>query len=206
MIEEAIKKLCNKHAYFNTIITQYGPIPSWKRSNTFETLAQIIIEQQVSLASAKAVLKKLKNKLPILSAETIITCTDDALKACSISRQKISYLKSLANHLIEQKVILHELELADELTVRKQLIQIKGIGIWSCDVYLMMVLQQTDIFPIGDVALKASMKHILQLQSNTSDAELLSIAETWKPYRTAACYLFYWEYLHRKNIPIPIYT
>lgn len=88
----------------------------------------------------------------------------------------------------------------DDATIRNELIKIKGIGNWTIDVFLMMALNRTDCFPTGDIALMNSIKHVKQLPKHTSKEEIVLIAEKWKPYRTIAAYILWWDYIKRKNI------
>lgn len=198
------KRLCNELAKrdddLRKIISENNYPPLFSREANFETLIYIILEQQVSLASAKAALLKLKEKIGVVTPEKIIALTNEALKACYFSRQKIVYAKELANAIIQQKINLASLQKLDDATIRNELIKIKGIGNWTIDVFLMMALNRTDCFPTGDIALMNSIKHAKQLPKHTSKEEIVLIAEKWKPYRTIAAYILWWDYIKRKNI------
>lgn len=184
------------------IIDTIGLPPLWTRPATFQTLILTIIEQQVSLASAYAAYKRLKEKIGLVTPKKILVLTDEELRSCYFSRQKIVYARALALAIVTKQINLRKLATLPDDDVRASLKQIKGIGDWTVDVYLMHALQRTDLFPLGDVALVNSLKHIKQLQPNVTKEEMLGIAETWRPYRTIASMLLWHAYIQRKGIKI----
>lgn len=192
-------KLARKDADLKRIIKTFGYPPFWKRPASFTTLVHIILEQQVSLASALSALNQLKRKLGRITPEKILTLTDAEMKACYVSRQKMVYLRSLAEAVLKKELQLTKLHLLPDDEVREQLIRIKGIGAWTADVFLMMVLHRCDCFPLGDVALVNSMKQEKDIPQHTSHAVLEKMAEVWKPYRTVAAFLLWHAYLSRRN-------
>ena len=192
--------LANKDAGLKKIIDTYSYPPIWKRKQSFETLVHIILEQQVSLASAKAALNKLKKKIKTITPQKILLLTDAELKACYFSRQKIVYARHLAAAILSKQLNLKKLAAAPDEKVREALKKIKGIGDWTADVYLMMVLQRTDLFPTGDIALIKSIKEVKQLPANTTKEEILLLAENWRPYRTIAAYILWHAYLAKRKI------
>ena len=191
--------LALEETIFKAILTEYGYPPFWSRQPGFETLIHIILEQQVSLASALAAYSKLKQKLNVITPELLIALPDDDLKDCYFSRQKIIYAKHLASCILSGKLVIEDLGNQNNETVSSQLQQVKGIGNWTSDVYLMMALHRTDCFPIGDIALVNSMKHELHLDKLCAKELLLSIAENWRPYRTIAAYLLWHAYLQKRG-------
>lgn len=195
-------QLAKKDADLKLIIDTHGHPPIFRRTPNFETLIHLILEQQVSLASAKAALKKLKEKIGSFTPQKIISLTDAELRGCYFSRQKTMYAKHLAEAILTKQLNLKALAAAPDETVRTELKKIKGIGDWTTDVYLMMALQRTNLFPIGDIALVNSMKEVKQLANHTPKDELLLIAEKWKPYRTIAAYLLWHAYIKKRNIKI----
>ncbi len=197
--EDNFQNICDKLAEIDAdlsdIISRHGYPPMWTRPNTFETLVHIILEQQVSLASALAALKKLQEKTTNLTPENILKLNDQELRECYVSRQKTVYIRNLASELSEQRLNLDDFELMPDEEVRARLVKLKGIGNWTADIYLMFVLQRTDIFPIGDLAAVNSLKRTKRLPRETSRENLLEIAEQWKPYRTVATMLLWHHYL-----------
>jgi DNA-3-methyladenine glycosylase II len=169
--------------------------PMWTRPNTFETLAHIILEQQVSLASALAALNKLRERLKEITPKAFVTLTDEELKACYFSRQKIVYTKGLATELLEGRLDLGSLDVLPDDAVRARLITLKGIGNWTIDVYLMFVLQRADIFPVGDLAAINALRRVKKLPRETSKERLLEVVANWQPYRSVATMLLWHLYL-----------
>ena len=191
--------LAKKDRHLKKIIVTYNYPPLWKRKPGFETLIHIILEQQVSLASAKAALNKLKEKIGVVSPQKILSLTDAELKACYFSRQKIIYARHLAQAISSKQLNLHKLSVSSDDIVRTELKKIKGIGDWTVDVYLMMVLQRTDLFPLGDIALINRIKEVKNLPKHTTKEEILLIADKWKPNRTIAAFMLWHSYLCKRN-------
>lgn len=183
------------------IITQHGYPPFWSRTASFPTLVHIILEQQVSLASAKAAFLKLEAAIGDITPEKILRLSDEEMKACYFSRQKIIYSRHLAQTIIEKGLSLDVLENMTDEDVALSLKKIKGIGNWTVDVYLMMALHRSDCFPTGDVALIKSIKEVKALPAGTSKEEILLIAENWRPHRTVAAYLLWHAYLSKRQKP-----
>lgn len=199
-LNQLCDKLANCDASFSTIISVYGYPPFWGRPNSFESLVHIILEQQVSLASALAALQKLKEKTGEITPETLLVLSDEELKACYFSRQKTVYTRGLAENILNGNLNLDELAALPDDEVRTKLTAIKGIGNWTTDIYLIFILHRTDVFPIGDLAVVQAIKRVKNLPPETSKERLLQIAEAWKPYRTIATMLLWHEYLSRRKV------
>jgi len=172
---------------------QYPPM--WTRPNTFESLVHIVLEQQVSLASALAALNRLRERIGEVTPAAFLELTDEELKACYFSRQKAGYVRGLANELEEKTLDLQQLESLEDDGVRERLIKLKGIGNWTIDVYLMFVLRRTDIFPVGDIAAVNALKRVKQLPKETTREQIIEIASRWQPYRSIATMLLWHLYL-----------
>ncbi|WP_295767630.1 DNA-3-methyladenine glycosylase 2 family protein [uncultured Mucilaginibacter sp.] len=191
--------LCNRLTKIDndlaTIVENFGYPPYWSRSNTFESLVHIILEQQVSLASALAALNKLKDNIQQVTPARFLLLSDEQLRACYFSRQKTTYVRNLAENLLCGAIDLEELESLPNEKVRLRLTALKGIGNWTADIYLLMVLHRTDIFPIGDLAIINALKKLKNLPVQTPKEELLQIAEQWRPYRSIGAMLVWHYYL-----------
>lgn len=188
-------KLSSKDRELKSIIKSFGYPPMWTRPNTFETLVHIILEQQVSLASALAALNKLREKLTKITPGGLLALTDEELKACYFSRQKTIYARSLAAAIQSKQLNLKSLEKLPDEDVRARLVALKGIGNWTVDVYLMFVLRRADIFPIGDLAAVNALKQVKKLSKDTAKEGLLDITGEWQPYRTVATMILWHHYL-----------
>lgn len=194
-----INQLIKRDRDLAEIIKQYGEPPTWQREPGFATLIRIILEQQVSYASAKATFGRLTDNLEDLTPESFLTLDDAELKTIGFSRQKTKYGRGLAQAMIDQELNLTTLEQLDDRTIREELTKIKGIGDWTVDIYLMMALQRQDVFPSKDLAVAIAVKEIKNLATRPQAAELESIAESWKPYRAIATKILWHYYLSRKS-------
>ncbi|HET9134999.1 MAG TPA: DNA-3-methyladenine glycosylase 2 family protein [Candidatus Kapabacteria bacterium] len=179
----------------SAIIQAHGYPPIWTRPNTYETLVHIILEQQVSLASAMASLNKLKEKTGGITAKKIFALSDEELRACYVSRQKAGYIRNLADAIIKRDLILSELQTLPDDAIRTILTGLKGIGNWTTDVYLMFVLQRADIFPAGDLAAVNALRQVKNIPKETPKETIVTIAEAWQPNRTIATMLLWHWYL-----------
>ncbi len=184
------------------IINQHGYPPMWTRPASFQSLILFILEQQVSLASAYAAFKKLKERIGFVTPSKILALSDAELRTCYFSRQKIVYARELAMAVQKKRLILKRLNDAHEDEVRHQLKKIKGIGDWTVDVYLMHSLQRTDLFPLGDIALVNSLKEVKRLPKDVSREKMLKIAEPWRPYRTIASMILWHAYIQKRGIKL----
>ncbi|SDE17057.1 DNA-3-methyladenine glycosylase II [Mucilaginibacter pineti] len=177
------------------IISAHGYPPLWSRPNTFETLVHIILEQQVSLASALSALNKMRERVQEITPARVLLLTDEEFKACYFSRQKTTYTKYLAEAILSGQINLAELEQLPDDVIRTKLTALKGIGNWTADVYLMFVLQHADIFPIGDLAAVNALKRVKGLSKEASREDVMAVAERWAPYKTIASMLLWHYYL-----------
>jgi DNA-3-methyladenine glycosylase II len=204
--EENFISLCNKLAKrdkeLKAVIKQHGHPPMWVRPATFQSLILFILEQQVSLASAYAAFKKLKQKIGFVTPAKILGLSDAELRACYFSRQKIVYARELANAIRNKQLNLKKLHTSHEDDVRYELKKVKGIGDWTVDVYLMHSLQRTDLFPLGDIALVNSLKEVKQLPHHITKEEMLAVAESWRPYRTIASMILWHAYIQKRGIKL----
>ena len=194
-MEEAIAYLYKKDNIFEQISQQYGIPIQPKRPQGFETLVLLILEQQVSIDSAKATFNKLKNAIPVFSIENVYTFSEEDFRSCGVSRQKTKYIKALSEAILSEQINIESLALKNPELVREELIKIKGIGNWTIDIYLMFCLNSLDIIPLGDIAVVNTMKELLDIHTKE---EMELYAQKWKPYRSVATY-FLWHYYLQKR-------
>lgn len=195
-------QLARRDKDLRAIIKEHGYPPMWTRPATFQTLILTILEQQVSLASAFAAFKKLRARIGYVTPAKILSLSDEDLRSCYFSRQKIVYARELANAIQSKSLQLKKLEQAHEEEVRLTLKAIKGIGDWTVDVYLMHALQRTDLFPLGDIALVNSLKTVKKLPKDISKEKMLAIAEAWRPNRTIAAMILWHDYIKKRGIVV----
>ena len=195
-MQKAINFLTKKDKTFARIIKQYGVPVIPTRPQGFETLALLILEQQVSIDSAKATFVKLKNAVKFFTPTYLLSLDDIDYRSCGVSRQKTSYIKALATAVLNNEIDIESLPFKSPEVVRAELIKIKGIGNWTIDVYLMFCLQSTDILPLGDIAVVNTIKELFDIHDR-NEMEILS--NLWSPHRSAATFLLWHYYLGKRN-------
>ncbi len=191
-----IQQLAEGHKVFAFIREKYGDPPAWTRPPGFISLSKIILEQQISLSSANAHFLKLNGYLGAFTPSGILRLTDEEMRICQISRQKSQYLRALSTAILDGELNLEDLSNKEEPEIRKQLTRIKGIGIWTSDIYLMFCLQSKDIFPAGDIAI---INTVRELSPAGTKEEIVLLSEKWKPFRSLAAYFFWHYYLKKRN-------
>ena len=195
-MQKAIDFLSNKDSIFRIIIEKYGIPAIPKRKQGFETLVLLILEQQVSIDSAKATYLKLKNRVEQFQPENLIVLPDEIYRECGVSRQKTKSIKCLAEAILEKTIDLESLAHKSAEVVRQELIKIKGIGNWTIDIYLMFSLDSIDILPLGDIAVVNTIKELLDIHDRQ---EMEIYTQNWQPYRSMATYLLWHYYLQKRN-------
>lgn len=195
-MENAIAYLLKQDAIFEQISKQYGHPVQPKRPQGFQTLVLLILEQQVSIDSAKATFNKLKNAIPVFSIENVYAFSDENFRSCGVSRQKTKYIKALSEAVLSKELDLESLAFKKPELVREELIKIKGIGNWTIDIYLMFCLNSLDIIPLGDIAVVNTMKELLDIHTKE---EMEIYAQKWKPYRSVATYFLWHYYLEKRG-------
>ncbi len=181
------------------IFENYGTPPLWNREANFATLIHIILEQQVSLASALSAFNKLKEKLGEITPENVLSLSDEELKSCYFSRQKTVYARELAEAVLSGNLNLERLKNLSDADVKIELKKIKGIGDWTSDIYLLMALLRIDVMPKGDLALHIAYKNLKNMERAPSSDGFQIIAEKWKPYRAVAARLLWHFYLSARK-------
>jgi len=167
----------------------------WERESGFSTLLHIILEQQVSLASARAAHNKLLELVSPLTPESFLQLDDTTLKTVGFSRQKTAYGRNLAQSIVDGILNLNALTAMDDASVRSELIKIKGIGRWTADIYLLMVLRRPDVWPTGDLALAVAAQRVKNLAVRPTDEQLVEMSVRWRPWRAVAARILWHYYL-----------
>lgn len=192
------RKLAKEDEHLAKVHELYGPPPLWAREPGFATLLQIILEQQVSLASAKACYNKLARRIARVTPENLLASTDAELKIDGFSRQKTAYARHLAEAIVEKRIDLRALAELDDRDVKNELIKLKGVGEWTSDIYLLMALCRPDVMPKGDIALHAAW-HSLSGKAKLNADGFLKIATRWRPFRSVAARMLWHFYLSERR-------
>jgi DNA-3-methyladenine glycosylase II len=182
-------------------VERYGPPPLWSRDPSYATLVHLILEQQVSLASAQAAFDRLGAALGQITPAALLSLDDAQLRAIGFSRQKAGYTRDLATAMLNG-FSLEELAREPDDEVRRALIAHRGIGRWTADIYLTMCLLRPDVWPSGDLALATAAAEIGATASKPTQLELAAIAERWSPYRAVAARILWHHYLRSRGQPV----
>ena len=183
---------------FSVVVSNYGTPPLWDRPPGFETLLQIILEQQVSLASAKACYDKLCIRLKRVTPKKLLSLNDAEMKVVGFSRQKTSYARHLAESVVNKSIDFDDLSIRTDVEVKTELLKLKGVGEWTSDIYLLMALLRPDVMPKGDIALHTAW-HKLSGEPRPTADEFLEIAERWRPFRSVAARMLWHFYLCQRQ-------
>jgi DNA-3-methyladenine glycosylase II len=195
----AAGKLSERDADLAAVIGKYGLPPLWTREPGFPTLVYIILEQQVSLASARALYDRLRDAIRPFTPGRFLKLTETETRRLGFSRQKAHYTRLLAEAIHRKRFALHKLhELEDEI-VREQLTALKGIGNWTADIYLLSALRRPDIWPTGDLALATAVQEVKRLRKRPSPEKLETMSAPWRPWRAVAARLFWHAYLCKRG-------
>lgn len=195
----AAKQLARHDKDLGSILERLGPPPLWARRPGFPTLVKIILEQQVSLASAASMFARLKKNVVPFHPSRMIELGEGHLKSLGLTRQKTAYCLHLAQSLTDKRLRLAQLSRMSDIDAKAALLELKGIGPWSADIYLLMALGRPDVWPANDLALAIAMTKLKQLSSRPNSNQLAEMAERWRPYRSVAARMLWQYYLARLN-------
>jgi DNA-3-methyladenine glycosylase II len=194
-----VRLLVDRDTHLAEVVEKYGPPPLWVREPGFPTLVYIILEQQVSLASAKAAFDRLNAAVRPLTPGRFLKLTDTELLRIGFSRQKTLYTRLLAESLSRRYFDLRDLHGLEDDTARKMLVAFKGIGKWTADIYLLSALRRPDIWPTGDLALSTAVQEVKRLRQRPSPERLEKLSAPWRPWRAVAARLFWHAYLSKRG-------
>ncbi len=195
----AVRELAARDQDLQAIVQRFGPPPMWDRPAGFGTLVHIVLEQQVSLASAQAAFDRLRDALPELTPESFLELGDARLLAIGFSRQKTRYVRNLAQVVASGALELDGLATLDDEDAHRALVALTGVGPWTASIYLLMVLLRPDVWPETDMALATAVAEARGLAHRPGVDEMRALAEPWRPWRSVAARLFWHDYLCRRG-------
>lgn len=198
LLARGVRILSRRDPDLARIVKTHGPPPMWARRPGFSTLIHIILEQQVSLASARAAYLRLRAAISPITPRRFLTLSDARLKAVGFSRQKTGYGRGLARAILDGQLDLDGLKRLDDASARSALLALRGIGPWTADIYLLMALRRPDVWPHGDLALAVAAQRVKSLSARPSYDELASMSDAWRPWRAVAARLLWHDYLSRR--------
>jgi DNA-3-methyladenine glycosylase II len=197
--QAGLKILVDRDRDLARVVERCGPPPMWTRRPGFATLVRIILEQQVSLASAHAVYQRLTLVVSPFSAARFRQIDPALIQQAGLTRQKRAYCFHLAEAIAHRRLCLERLKRLADDDVRQALIQVKGIGPWTADIYLLMALRRPDIWPRGDLALKVAIQSVKHLPAVPSDAAFEAAGHPWRPWRAIAARILWHAYLSTRR-------
>jgi DNA-3-methyladenine glycosylase II len=196
-LASAAKALAARDRYLRLIYETHGVPPMWARRPGFATLLRIVLEQQVSLVSARAMFNRLKANINPLTPEHFIDRGEFYLRSLGMTRQKAHYAIQVAESF--RRGHLKQISRLSDEDAHASLTSIKGVGPWTANIYLLMVLKRPDIWPDGDIALASAVMKIRKMKQRPSFIELSRIAERWRPYRSVAARMLWQYYLAEQS-------
>jgi DNA-3-methyladenine glycosylase II len=197
-LAQAARELAARDRLLANIHATYGDPPLWRRATGFRTLVHIILEQQVSLSSAKSMLLRLEREIQPFTPERFLELGETHLRGLGVTRQKSSYLLHLSESVVNGRLSLRGLSRLSDDQALILLTGIKGIGLWSANIYLLMAMRRADIWPAGDLALAVAVKELKGLATKPTAEELELVAQRWRPYRAVAARMLWQYYLGRR--------
>lgn len=196
-LRSAARRLAAADDRLGRIYRAHGAPPLWERPPGFDTLVRIILEQQVSLASAGAVYARLRAEFGPLRPSKLIEAGETRLRAVGLTRQKAGYCLNLARAVQSEALPIRELDRMTDDAVVGALTSIKGIGPWTAHVYLLMALLRPDAWPATDLALAVASRQVMGLGHRPDPTQMLELAEPWRPWRAVAARMLWQSYLAR---------
>lgn len=179
-----------------SVIETYGVPVVQVRDQGFAAMVHIILEQQVSISSAKATYRKMAEYFIDITPEKMLSASDEEFRSLGVSRQKTAYIKDMANRVVSGVLDFDSFRDKSVDEVTSELLAIKGVGMWTVEVYLMFCLQSPDIIPFGDIAIRKAFQELYDMHEVEKMAEH---AQNWKPHRTLASFILWHHYLAKRN-------
>jgi DNA-3-methyladenine glycosylase II len=192
-------ELAERDPALGKVVASHGLPTFWHRPPSFATLVLFVVEQQVSLASAKAVFDRMHAALGGITPDTLLSADPEVLRATGLTRQKQRYVLLLAAAVDDGSLELPALATMADDEVRRRLLALTGIGPWTADVYLLSALRRADMWPVGDRALQVGVGEVLGLGETPTPLALEVLGERWRPLRAVAARLVWHDYLCRRG-------
>jgi DNA-3-methyladenine glycosylase II len=200
-LRESLDELARRDPAIAAALAHSGYPPPRVNERGYITLLRTIVGQQVSIASARAIWGRLETALGEAEDPVSVSRTsDEALRAVGLSRQKISYARSLAEEVSSGRLDLDNLPEDDEAAIAA-LVRIKGIGRWSAEIYLLFAEGRRDVWPAGDLAVQIAVGRILGLPEKPSEKQLRQLADPWSPHRGPLA-IFAWHHYATPRVPV----
>jgi len=198
-LARAVRALARDEPRFAHVVQRHGPPPLWPREPGFETLALLMLEQQVSLAQARAMYARIANATGSVTPANVATLGEAGLRALGVTRQKSAYLTALATQLEQKALDLDAVALLPDVDAAAALDALHGVGPWTAQCYLLFALRRSDVFPTADLALLETVRQLWKLRARPSPEALARRARAWSPHSAAAARLLWHHYLSERG-------
>jgi len=198
-LPEAARHLAGRDRDLRRILEAHGPPPLWGRRPGFPTLVRIILGQQVTLASAGAIFRRLRLGVVPFTPARFVELQAAGLRSLGVTRQKAAYCLHAAQAVGSGRLDLRAVARLDDAAVASTLTRLKGVGPWTADIYLLMALRRPDVWPAGDIALVQAVRRVKRLRGDASPERVARLADTWRPYRSVAARMMWQHYLAERT-------
>ncbi len=194
-LAEGVAELARRDPHLAAVVARHGAPPLWDRPPGFETLVQIILEQQISLSAGRAAYGRLERLAGVVTSERVARLSESELRGAGLTRQKSAYIRGLALAIVAGEFDPNDLTEMDDDSAREALIKLKGIGAWTANIYLLMALGRADIWPSGDLALVAAIREVKRMRSLPGSDRIGRVTNAWRPWRAVAARVLWHHYL-----------
>jgi DNA-3-methyladenine glycosylase II len=194
-LAKGVAELSRRDPHLAAVVARHGAPPLWDRPPGFETLVQIILEQQISLSAGRAAYGRLERLAGAVTPERVAALTEAELRSAGLTRQKSAYVRDLAQAIVAGEFDPNDLAEMDDDAAREALIKLRGIGAWTANIYLLMALGRADIWPSGDLALVAAIREVKRMRSLPSPDRIGRVTNAWRPWRAVAARVLWHHYL-----------
>lgn len=198
-LEAGTRVLCAADRHLATVVRRFGTPPMWARRPGFATLVSIILEQQVSLAAARTLYRRIEARTAGVTPAAIEALGVGGLRQLGLTGQKAAYCEGLARLVSEGTLNLSAIARLPDAEGRERLLRVRGLGPWSVDVYFLMALRRPDVWPAGDLALAHAMRRVKQLRRLPDAAQQERISARWAPFRSVAARILWHHYLSTQS-------
>jgi DNA-3-methyladenine glycosylase II len=190
VVDSALAHLQRRDKTLRLVISKVGPFQLQRQTNRYQSLLRAIVAQQISGAAARSIWNKMQLAAgqQTLSAPVIAALPDDALRAAGISPQKLNYIRDLTGRVASGELRLASLHRYSDEDVIEELVAVKGIGVWTAQMFLMFSLGRPDVLPHGDLGIQSAIKRLYGLEELPDREVCHQIAQPWRPYATIACW------------------
>ncbi len=198
------RQLAESDPDLGAVLQRLGEPPMWGRNPGFPTLIQIILEQQVSLAAARTVYRRLTSRLGAMTPEAVHAIQESGLRDFGLTRQKARYCHGLATRVLDGSLDLTSVARSTDAVGRSVLLEVPGLGPWSVDIYYLMALRRPDVWPQGDLALASAIQEVKRLEALPTSDEQQALASGWAPWRSVAARILWAHYLATRGQYYPL--